>query len=105
MHDDRAAVEGWRREILVQSNNNHLDVSPASWARTLRTDRYRYTHYLCDGGEQLFDLAADPDERDNLASDPRYQCDRDRLRGRLLEAAIRDSFPNGPRDLYRLCAW
>lgn len=105
MRSDRARVEGWRSEILVQSNNSHMDISPAGWARTLRTDRFRYTHYFCDGGEQLFDISVDPDERVNLAGDPRYQPDRNELRGRLLEATVRDSFPNGPRDLYRLCAW
>lgn len=42
-------------------------VSPA---RMLRTHRHKYTHFREDGVEELYDLAADPGERLNLAPDP-----------------------------------
>ena len=42
-------------------------VSPG---RMIRTERYKYTRYIEDGGEELFDLKEDPFERKNLAEDP-----------------------------------
>lgn len=105
LHAGPAADDPWRTEILIQSNNSHVNVSPTSWARTLRTDQYRYTHFFNDGGEQLFDLSSDPDERVDLAQDPQYRETADRLRARLLEAAVRESYPNTPRALYRLGTW
>jgi choline-sulfatase len=99
------AADPWRDEILIQSNNSHTTVSPTSWARTLRTERYRYTHFFGDGGEQLFDLSADPDEQVSLAQVPEYRETVDRLRARLLEAAVRDAYPNSPHALYRLGTW
>ena len=37
----------------------------------VRSERYRYIRYH-DGGEELYDLANDPKEWRNLASDPAY---------------------------------
>jgi iduronate 2-sulfatase len=55
----------------------------AAWAgRSVRTDRFRYTLWP-DGDEELFDLAADPDSRRNLAADPRHAETRLALRRRL----------------------
>lgn len=42
-------------------------VSPG---RMIRTERYKYTRYIEDGGEELFDLVLDPMEQKNLAPDP-----------------------------------
>ncbi|SEQ00827.1 Arylsulfatase A [Streptomyces sp. yr375] len=102
---DAGAGDEWRDEVLVQSNNSHMDISPSSWARTIRTQRHRYTRYFEGGGEQMFDLAADPDERVNLAGDPAYRAECDELRARLIEATVRDTYPNTPRSLYRLGSW
>lgn len=41
-------------------------VSPG---RMIRTERYKYTRYIEDGGEELFDLEQDPFEKNNLARD------------------------------------
>lgn len=41
-------------------------VSPG---RMVRTERYKYTRYIEDGGEELFDLAQDPLEQKNLVND------------------------------------
>ena len=38
----------------------------------------------------LYDLAADPDEFIDLGGDPRYQPECERLRGALLDWALRD---------------
>lgn len=40
--------------------------------RMVRGPRYKYTHYLEDNGEELYDMKNDPGERKNLAKDPKY---------------------------------
>lgn len=50
----------WERPVLTTFGpNNH----------SLRSERYRYTHYA-DGSEELYDHDADPREYRNLAGDP-----------------------------------
>ena len=44
-------------------------VSPG---RMIRTERYKYTRYVEDGAEELFDLAEDPLEKRNVAKDSAY---------------------------------
>lgn len=77
--------------ITTQSHDNHAVVD----------DRFRYIRYA-DGSEELYDRLSDPNEWDNLASDPAYAQHKDRLsrslpdvnrrpiegsRGRILERA------------------
>jgi len=40
--------------------------------RMVRSERFKYTHYLEGGDEELFDLLKDPYEMCNLARDPSY---------------------------------
>ncbi len=44
-------------------------VSPG---RMIRSPRYKYTHYLEDNSEELYDLKKDRGEKVNLAKDPKY---------------------------------
>jgi arylsulfatase A-like enzyme len=44
----------------------------------LRTERWRYIRYA-DGGEELYDHDADPNEWTNLAADPRHADTKSRL--------------------------
>jgi choline-sulfatase len=98
--------QGQQREyVLVQSNNSHVEATPRSWARTVRTDRYRYSRHLSGGGEQLFDLHADPDEQQNLAYDKVHEGVRTELLELLAEASVTDAFPSSPRQLYQLGSW
>jgi arylsulfatase A-like enzyme len=55
---------------------------------SIRTDRWRYTSWD-DGrqGEQLYDMAADPRETTNLASDPTWAATVAELRQRLRDYA------------------
>jgi iduronate 2-sulfatase len=61
---------------------------------SVRTDRWRYTAWD-EGrlGEQLYDMAADPGETTNLASDPRWAATVAELRQRLRNYAKPHSFP------------
>lgn len=53
---------------------------------SVRDDKHRYTVYA-DGSEELYDLAQDPRERNNLAGDPGKKGLIQRLAGRLPPAA------------------
>lgn len=101
----RADAGSWRDAVLIQSNNSHFDASPRSWARTLRTDRYRLTRHLGGGGEQLFDLQRDPEEQCNLVSDETAADALDDLRSRLAERSVLDAYPTSPRGVFRLGTW
>jgi len=94
-----------RDAVYVQSNNNHWEATPRSWARSIRTEQYRYTRHLAEGGEQLFDLVADPGEQVNLAHNPAFSQLVDELRDRLMELVSREGYPNSPRQVYRIGSW
>lgn len=95
----------WRPELFIQSNNNHVEASPKCWARTIRTNRYRFTRHLSGGGEQLFDLVSDPHEQTNLAYKNEWQDVRAALLERLSELSATESYPNSPRQLFQIGAW
>jgi uncharacterized sulfatase len=62
-----------------------LKVGPARAARagrTVRTDGWRYTLWP-DGGEELYDAAADPFSRRDLAADPMHAATKRALRRKL----------------------
>lgn len=51
--------------------------------RMVRTAEWKYVHRYPDGPHELFDLAADPDERDNVVDDPAVRDTLLGLRERL----------------------
>jgi arylsulfatase len=63
----------------------------------VRDDRFKYAHYE-DGDAELYDLAADPTEERNLVGDPSYQSDIARLRGLLVEHALRRAASHAARN-------
>jgi choline-sulfatase len=69
---------------------------------SIRTDRWRYTAWD-EGrqGEQLYDMAADPGETTNLASDPRWAATVAELRQRLRDYAKPPRATTAPPALQR----
>jgi len=51
------------------------------------TGDYKYVHYA-DGSAELYDVAADPQELTNLASDPQHRDAEHHLRGLLVEHSL-----------------
>lgn len=100
--DASTAAKDWRSSAYCESYNAIWSIDPGDWARTLRTNPYRYTWYPAGGGEQLFDLSTDPDEQRNLAYDPRCAGIRCDLRDALLEAIVLQDYPKTRRDLFAL---
>jgi arylsulfatase A-like enzyme len=63
----------------------------------LRTERWKYVHYAFDEevGE-LYDLAADPDELDNLFNRPEAAHELQRLRTLMLRWLARSTYRTSP---------
>ncbi len=96
------APSDWRKASYCESYNRISSADPGDWARTIRTERYRYTLYPCGNGEQLFDLWGDPDEQRNLVADPDHALIRTELRDQLMELVILQDYPKPRRELYAL---
>ena len=94
--------DSWRDAVEIESYNNSRSTTPAFWARTIRTNEWRYTFYPGNNGEQLFWLKDDPDEQHNLAGDAGYTSRRTELRDRLLEEIVLQDYPHTRRDCYSL---
>lgn len=90
----------WRQEAFIESYPSFGPDAIGAWARSVRTDQYRYTYYPDGNGEQLFDLKNDPHEQVNLAKDPAHHDLKLKLKERLLEQLILQDWPVPPRDLF-----
>jgi len=84
----RVAPTGWQNEILLHGYDNgdtdgdQQGHPPTFWG--LRTQLYKYIETSETGEVELYDLAADPYELDNVAENPSYSDIRAELRARLL---------------------
>ncbi len=80
-----------RGESLEQPHNYVVSQWHTEWGytiepgRMIRSRQYKYTRYLEDAGEELYDLEADPHEMKNLASDMNYAAELDAHRAMLLQ--------------------
>ncbi|MGH2350890.1 MAG: choline-sulfatase [Chloroflexota bacterium] len=70
----------WKNDVIVE-NNGEGTIKPI---RALVQDQYKLV-YVHERPEQLFDLAADPNEWRNVVDDPAYAEVAARLRRRLLD--------------------
>ncbi|MFP4027852.1 MAG: sulfatase [Candidatus Brocadiia bacterium] len=91
---------GERDAAYSESYNSISNASPHHWARTICTDRYRYTMYPGDSGEQLFDLQEDPAEQHNLAGSSDHGDLRRELRDRLMDLIILQDYPHPTREMF-----
>lgn len=66
-------------------------VSPG---RMIRNDKYKYTYYLEDHSEELFDLERDPYEKENVAGKAEYSVPLSKMRAlfEAFEAETKDNF-------------
>lgn len=92
-------VTNWREAAYVESFCDLDSDDPRDWARTVRTQRYRYT-WFPQGGEELYDLQADPGEQINQSSNADYANIREEMRERLLQAVVLQDYPRTRRNLY-----
>jgi arylsulfatase A-like enzyme len=94
-------VDNWRKAAYCESYNNINSTDPGQWARTIRTDDYRYTFYP-NNCEQMFDLKKDPDEIHNIVADPDYADIRTDLRDQLMTLIVMQDYPKTRRDLFAI---
>jgi len=80
------------RGVTSESFATYAVQEPYCHTRTMRTLRYRFSRHG-DGAEQLFDLAADPDEMVNLAGSPAHADICRQLRRPLLAALPEQEYP------------
>jgi hypothetical protein len=99
----RITPAGWENEILLrgfQGGNNDGDQQghpPTFWG--LRTSGYKYVETVDTGEVELYDLAADPYELENLAGDPEYASTGAQLAQRLWELARRGTSTTGTASI------
>lgn len=82
-----SGTASWREEAFFEHHHRKKGEIPASEAvriDNVRTDRWKYIRYIDEDPvvEELYDLGADPEEVRNLAADPAFQDDVERLRSR-----------------------
>jgi arylsulfatase A-like enzyme len=96
----RGNAKEWRKVAYVESYNAIWSTNVGDWARTVRTKRYRYTYYANNNGEQLFDLANDPDETHNLIGNKKFSGIHKELKDELFEKIIMQDYPKTQRQLF-----
>ncbi|MFM1654214.1 sulfatase [Brevibacillus sp. B_LB10_24] len=92
----------WRDAAYIESYNSIWNISPNSWARTIRTKEFRYTFYPNGNGEQMFHLGKDVNEQNNIVSNPEFADVRQKLRDRLMDLIVLQDYPKTPRNLVKL---
>lgn len=88
--DPEAVPEGWPDSIFAQYHGDEFGLYSQ---RMVRTARYKYVYNGPDVDE-LYDLAADPAELQNLIDHPDYAGVRRRLRDRLVDWMDETDDPN-----------
>lgn len=101
---------GWRDSAYCESYNALGSADPREWSRTTIDHAWRYSVHGNQwgengpqpGGEQLFNLAEDPNEQRNLAADADHRSILHGLRERLMHRIILQDAPGVLRGLHSL---
>ena len=97
----RGQTEGWRTSVLVEF---YTYENPFPWLvdmdyRAIRTDRYKYIHWMQYPGEpELYDLREDPYEMRNLAGEAGMAAVIEDMRSRLNAAVLHAAGLSGQRE-------
>jgi arylsulfatase A-like enzyme len=83
LRGEEMTAEEWENVIFYEYENS----------RMIRTPEWKYTERFPDGPNELYDLARDPGERNNLASRPEHAEIQRRLQARLDEFFARYADP------------
>jgi choline-sulfatase len=78
----RGGTDGWREAIDLEHDACYRG---AGYWNALTDGRHKYIYHAQTGEEQLFDLDTDPDELNDLASDPEHDAVREVWRRRMVE--------------------
>ncbi len=84
--DPPSGAEGWRRAVCSETRE----------VKAVRTDRYKYLYHRRLGLEELYDLAADPGELHDLASEGRLAPVIAEMRHHLLDWLIETEWDHQP---------
>ena len=80
----RSPGRDFSQELIAESD---LEEVPVFYEfenlRCIRTEHWKYIHRHPNGPHELYDLAADPDEFNNLVGNPQHAARRDELKGQL----------------------
>jgi len=102
----RYGDRGWSRSVLTETGRRGIvrdtdegggplptddpGAADIRYAIGVRSDRYLYTH-LANGDEELYDMAVDPDQYDNLIDVPAYARVRELMREQLAKIRACDA--------------
>ncbi len=78
----RGKTAGWRQWIDLEHD---VCYAPENHWNALTDGRWKYIYHAMHGEQQLFDLAADPGELNDLSADPAHAATLRLWRGRMVE--------------------